>query len=141
MKKSLVSDVPAKILHLCPAQASESAPLLTQVQAQPEPSVPSPSHIAQQDFTASFAPIPSTALPSVTHHPKPPKETLRLLPNMTVAAGPQVPAMSPGPGDVPGAIGKRRAVVQQGQRATGIGRGAQYGTSPTACPLAQASCG
>lgn len=47
--------------------------------------------------------------PPVTHHPKPPKDTLRFLLNMVAAEGPQVPAMSPG------LLSKGPAVVQQGQ--------------------------
>lgn len=50
---------------------------------------------AQPGFTVKFRSTPSPALPSVTHHPKPPKETLRFLPNIVVAGGAPGPATSP----------------------------------------------
>lgn len=83
---------------------------------------------AQPGFTVKFRSTPSPALPSVTHHPKPPKETLRFLPNIVVAGGHLVQRR-------PRSCWQDcRSLGAAGSTASHEGRGTHCGTSPIACP-------
>lgn len=65
--------------------------------------------------------------PSVTHHPKPPKETLRFLPNMVSA----VQLQNPGSQRSPWGLLEKEL---RSSRVAATGWGAKQGTSLFACP-------
>lgn len=97
------------------------------------PSVLIGSKDTQQSSTSKYTPNFSTSLSSATHHPKPPKETLRFLPNMVVATGHQNPVMSPGL--------LAREPWSSNPKGHSVGRATRRGTSLHACPQPQLPVG
>lgn len=130
VRKSLVSDAPPSPQDL----PSPSGP--GNLKVYPTLAIPTGSQPqAQPGFTAKFPSTPSPALPSVTHHPKPPKETLRFLPNMVVAEGRLVQRRPRSCWQDCSSLGAA------GSTASHEGRGTHCGTSPIACPPTQLPVG